>query len=171
MDQFRLLKGASTGLALVVIAGFISFSAVAHADTCVNGTVKRGGSGGDYYVCQGGAWLRVVPTFDPNSADGYGPNQPLPPPCTAIATVTAAIVTVATGVFRIGVPTVQLPGNNIRTLLVGCEKSRRLLTQLYAKPSRLLIPLDFLVERHHDARLRRIASFLVCRLKGGRKPF
>jgi len=52
-----------------------------YADTCVNGTAKRGGSGGDYFLCQGGAWLHVVPTFDPNSADGYGPNQPLPPKC------------------------------------------------------------------------------------------
>ncbi len=56
--------------------GFLSLPAVAHADACVNGTVKRGGSGGDYFLCQGGAWLHVVPTFDPNSADGYGPNQP-----------------------------------------------------------------------------------------------
>jgi hypothetical protein len=32
-------------------------------------------------LCHGGAWLHVVPTFDPNSADGYGPNQPLPPLC------------------------------------------------------------------------------------------
>jgi hypothetical protein len=33
------------------------------------------------YAARGGAWLHVVPTFDPNSADGYGPNQPLPPLC------------------------------------------------------------------------------------------
>jgi hypothetical protein len=43
--------------------------------------LHRGGSGGDYFLCRGGAWLHVVPTFDPNSADGYGPNQPLPPFC------------------------------------------------------------------------------------------
>jgi hypothetical protein len=53
----------------------------AHAQACINGTVRRGGNSGDYYRCQGGAWLHVVPTFDPNSADGYGPNQPLPPKC------------------------------------------------------------------------------------------
>jgi hypothetical protein len=53
----------------------------AHADVCNDGTVRRGGSGGDYFVCQGGAWLHVVRTFDPSSADGYGPNQPLPPKC------------------------------------------------------------------------------------------
>jgi hypothetical protein len=40
-------------------------------------------SGGDYFVCQGNAWLHVVPTFDPNSADGYG-DQPLPPLCVRI---------------------------------------------------------------------------------------
>jgi hypothetical protein len=51
------------------------------AEGTLNSTVKRGGPGGDYFLCQGGAWLHVVPTFDPNSADGYGPNQPLPPLC------------------------------------------------------------------------------------------
>ena len=30
---------------------------------------------------------------------------------------------------------------------------------------------DFLVQRHHDARLRRILCFLVCRLKSGRNRF
>jgi hypothetical protein len=30
---------------------------------------------------------------------------------------------------------------------------------------------DFLVQRHHDARLRRIFCFLVCRLKSGRNRF
>jgi hypothetical protein len=66
-------------VASVIVSGFLSVPAVVHADACVNGTVKRGGSGGDYFLCQGGAWLHVVPTFDPNSADGYGP--PLPPLC------------------------------------------------------------------------------------------
>src|SRR4051794_30342260 len=53
----------------------------AQADACVDGTVKRGGSSGDYFLCHGGAWLHVVPMFDPNSADGYGPNQPRQPLC------------------------------------------------------------------------------------------
>src|SRR5262245_16615671 len=66
--------------ALVVSAGLLTAPGVAHADGCVTGTVKRGGSGGDYFLCQGNAWLHVVPTFDPNSADGYG-DQPLPPLC------------------------------------------------------------------------------------------
>ncbi|WP_165841685.1 hypothetical protein [Corynebacterium heidelbergense] len=28
-----------------------------------------------------------TPTFDPNSADGYGPNQELPPPCLRFSNV------------------------------------------------------------------------------------
>src|SRR5258708_9379149 len=53
----------------------------AKADTCNNGAVARG-SAGDYSICQGGAWQHYpAPTFDPNSGDGYGPNQPLPPAC------------------------------------------------------------------------------------------
>jgi hypothetical protein len=75
------LRGIFLAVASVIVSGSLSVPPVAHADTCVNGTVQRGGSGGDYYVCQGGAWLHVVPTFDPNSADGYGPNQPLPLKC------------------------------------------------------------------------------------------
>ena len=75
------MRAVVVAVASVIVLGFLSLPAVAHADACVNGTVKRGGSGGDYFLCQGGAWLHVVPTFDPNSADGYGPNQPLPPLC------------------------------------------------------------------------------------------
>jgi hypothetical protein len=56
-------------------------AAIAHADMCNDGALQRGGSGGDYYVCQGNTWTHIVPTFDPNSGDGYGPNQPLPPLC------------------------------------------------------------------------------------------
>ena len=65
--------------AAVLSAGLLAAPGVAHADGCVTGTVKRGGAGGDHFVCQGNAWLHVVPMFDPNSADGYG-NQPLPRP-------------------------------------------------------------------------------------------
>jgi hypothetical protein len=75
------MRAVVAAVASVIVSGFLSVPAVAHADACVNGTVKRGGSGGDYFVCQGGGWLHVVPTFDPSSADGYGPNQPLPPKC------------------------------------------------------------------------------------------
>jgi hypothetical protein len=67
--------------AALVVWGLLSGPVVAHADTCNDGAAKRGTSGSDYYLCQGGVWLHVMPTFDPNSADGYGPNQPLPPLC------------------------------------------------------------------------------------------
>ena len=54
----------------------------AEADSCVDYSVMRGAQGsGDYYWCLGGAWHHVVPTFDSNSADGYGPTQLLPPLC------------------------------------------------------------------------------------------
>jgi hypothetical protein len=79
MSQCRCQTAIFAGLASVIVAGSISIPAVAHADACVNGTVRRGGSGDDYFLCQGGAWLHVVPTHT-NSGDGYG-NQPLPPLC------------------------------------------------------------------------------------------
>ncbi len=47
---------------------------------CANGQVRNEG-GGNYSTCVGGQWQYVSPTFDPNSGDGYGPNQPLPPLC------------------------------------------------------------------------------------------
>jgi hypothetical protein len=56
-------------------------AAPSEAQTCNDGAVQRGGPGGDYYLCVGDSWTHIVPTFDPNSADGYGPNQPLPPLC------------------------------------------------------------------------------------------
>ena len=34
-----------------------------------------------YNICQSGTWVHVVPYTDPNSADGYGSNQQLPPLC------------------------------------------------------------------------------------------
>jgi hypothetical protein len=75
MDQFRVARAVFAGLASVTLAAFLSVPVVAHAEACVNGTVQRGGSGGDYFLCQGGAWLHVVPTLDPHSADGYGPES------------------------------------------------------------------------------------------------
>ena len=69
------------GAAAVVSLGLLCPPGVAHADGCISGTVKRGTSNGDYFSCEGNAWLHVVPTFDPSSADGYGGNQPLPPLC------------------------------------------------------------------------------------------
>lgn len=47
---------------------------------CNNGAVINDG-GGNYTTCENGQWVAVRPTFDPNSGDGYGPNQPLPPLC------------------------------------------------------------------------------------------
>lgn len=50
------------------------------APQCNDGAVIPGGNG-SYSTCQGGQWVSVQPTYDPNSGDGYGPNQPLPPLC------------------------------------------------------------------------------------------
>lgn len=47
---------------------------------CADGDVVNEG-GGSYSTCQNGEWVYVDPTFDPDSGDGYGPNQPLPPLC------------------------------------------------------------------------------------------
>lgn len=47
---------------------------------CEDGAVVNEG-GGNYSTCQNGSWTYVAPTFDPDSGDGYGPNQPLPPLC------------------------------------------------------------------------------------------
>jgi hypothetical protein len=69
------------GAVAAVALGLAYAPGVANADGCVSGTVKRGSSNADdYFLCQGNAWLHVVPTFDPHSGDGYG-NQPLPPLC------------------------------------------------------------------------------------------
>jgi hypothetical protein len=80
-DSRQLHQNGRSSVASVIVSGFLRFPAVADADACVNGTVKRGDSGGDYFLCQGSSWLHIVPTFDPHSADGYGPSQPLPPLC------------------------------------------------------------------------------------------
>ena len=58
----------------VIVSGFLSVPAVAHADSCLNGTVRGFGPSGDYFVCQGRGWLHVQPTFN-------GADQPLPPTC------------------------------------------------------------------------------------------
>ena len=74
---------AAAGLVLAAVAAALGLVAApsAGADMCHDGAVNRG-SAGDYSICQGGAWQHYpAPTFDPNSGDGYGPNQPLPPAC------------------------------------------------------------------------------------------
>ncbi|WP_299570726.1 hypothetical protein [uncultured Williamsia sp.] len=50
------------------------------ATQCAAGEVRNDG-GGTYSTCVNGQWNHIEPTFDPNSGDGYGPNQPLPPLC------------------------------------------------------------------------------------------
>jgi hypothetical protein len=59
--------------ASAIVSGLLSVPAVAHADPCVNSTV-RGGGGLDYYVCMDTGWLHVFPTFG-------GADLPLPPTC------------------------------------------------------------------------------------------
>jgi len=68
-------------VAAVIAALNISGVPAAHADMCRDGAVKPGGSG-SWYQCQGGAWQYYPPpTFNRNSADGVGGNQPMPPAC------------------------------------------------------------------------------------------
>jgi hypothetical protein len=70
------MRAVVVAVCSVIVSVLPSVPAVAHADPCANGTVRRGGSG-DVFLCQDRGWLHVVP----NGADGYGPNQPLPPTC------------------------------------------------------------------------------------------
>jgi hypothetical protein len=68
--------------AAAMSAAAISALPDAQADSCINYAVMRGQPGqDDYYWCLGGGWHHVVPYFDPNSADGYGPTQLVPPLC------------------------------------------------------------------------------------------
>jgi hypothetical protein len=68
------MRAVVFAVASVIVSGFLSVPAVAHADSCLNGTVRGGGPGGDIFLCQNRGWLHVVPTFN-------GPGQPLPPTC------------------------------------------------------------------------------------------
>jgi len=70
------MRAVVVAVSSAIVSVYLSVPAVAHADPCVNGTV-RGGSGGDVFLCQDRGWLHVVP----NGANGYGPDQPLPPTC------------------------------------------------------------------------------------------
>ena len=74
------MRAVVVAVASVIVSGYLSVPAVAHADACVNGTVQRVGSGGDFFLCQNRGWLHVVP----NGADDHGLNQPLPPPPTCV---------------------------------------------------------------------------------------
>ncbi|SKH54975.1 putative secreted protein [Mycobacteroides abscessus subsp. massiliense] len=78
--NLRILVGIIPASALV--AGGLLLAPSAGADTCNDGAVKPDGGGADgYYTCFGREWIHTVPFHDPNSADGYGPNQTLPPIC------------------------------------------------------------------------------------------
>lgn len=82
MKISNLFTGMLGALTSGAIAAVTLSTIPAHADTCNNGAVKPGGGSGDWYQCQGGAWQYYPPpTFDPNSGDGIGPNQPMPPAC------------------------------------------------------------------------------------------
>ena len=73
-----LVANLMAGLALAALS-FSGVPNIAHADVCNDGAVKPGPGPGDWDQCQGGAWQYYPPpTFDPNSGDGYGPNQPFP---------------------------------------------------------------------------------------------
>ena len=79
---------------LVLVAVAFPAVAPAHADpttVCYHGDVARGTPGDgvpDWWLCMGdesrmtaGVWQHIVPFFDPNSADGYGGMQLMPPLC------------------------------------------------------------------------------------------
>jgi hypothetical protein len=69
------MRAVVLAVSSVIVSVFVSVPAVAHADPCVNGTIRPGGWGGDAFLCQDRGWLHVVP----NGVGGYDPNQPLPP--------------------------------------------------------------------------------------------
>jgi hypothetical protein len=77
MKHFAMVAAVAAGMSLGGVPS------VAHADVCHDGAVKPGlGPGSDWYQCQGDSWQYYpAPTSDPNSADGIGPNQPMPPLC------------------------------------------------------------------------------------------
>jgi hypothetical protein len=75
----RLLSAAVIAL---MSPSVICAAPASRADDCTNYSVKQGSPGhDDYYWCLGGSWHHVMPYFDPNSADGYGPTQLVPPLC------------------------------------------------------------------------------------------
>jgi hypothetical protein len=67
------MRAVVLAVASAIVSGLLNVPAVAHADPCVNGTI-RGGAGSDYFLCQDRGWLHVIPTVD-------GPNQPMAPSC------------------------------------------------------------------------------------------
>ncbi|OQZ92132.1 hypothetical protein BST11_06445 [Mycobacterium alsense] len=69
-----VMRAIVVAMASAIVSGLLSVPAVAHADPCINGTVRGGGPGGDSFLCQDRGWLHVLPTSD-------GATQPLPPTC------------------------------------------------------------------------------------------
>ena len=73
----------AAGAALIFAGGWVALAPGAPADPpCHDGAVipaPSDGRGDAYSICKGGTWVHVVPYTDPNGADGYGPNQDLPP--------------------------------------------------------------------------------------------
>ena len=76
----KAVKRVAVAVAVMAVLGLVR-PPIAAANVCHEGAVNPGNSG-DYSICQGGAWQHYpAPTRDPNSGDGYGPNQPFPPAC------------------------------------------------------------------------------------------
>jgi hypothetical protein len=87
-----MLKRKTIALAAVALAAATLFPAPGKADpgtVCYHGDVARGATNqGDWWLCMGdptrmkpGVWQHIVPFFDPNSTDSYGPMHMLPPLC------------------------------------------------------------------------------------------
>lgn len=87
-----MLKHIPFTAALIVAA--LAVAAPVQADptpVCYHGDVARGTPDDgvlDWWLCMGnesrlqpGTWQHIVPFFDPNSADGFGGMQLMPPPC------------------------------------------------------------------------------------------
>jgi hypothetical protein len=71
------MRAVVVAVSSVIVSMFLGVPAVAHADPCVNGTIRPGGWGGDAFLCEDRGWLHVVP----NGVGGHGPGQPPPPGC------------------------------------------------------------------------------------------
>jgi hypothetical protein len=54
------MRALIVALTFVIGSAFFSVPAVAHADGCINGTV-RGGPAFDAFLCQGSSWWHVMP--------------------------------------------------------------------------------------------------------------
>lgn len=114
MFRSRIVSAPVFATAVVAGWGYLLATPTAQAGECANGAVKPDGGGADgYYTCVAGSWIHTVPTVDPNSADGYGPNQQVPPLCirfpaqyscpAGTPSVSPAKTIPGDGTFRVGV--------------------------------------------------------------------